>query len=165
MSHPIQIAPCRTFHPTKHTQESKYARHSRLGDWDYVVHIKSDRAGAAQYLIFNLLGLFQTYYFYIGFPTQLLMPLQPRRWMKQRDPRGLELQRIQRNQDVDKIHTTSSWGNLVNSCSDTLLFPQSYCHQLSHQLISSVWSGLFKKEGGGLGGLHFNPFSYKTVVR
>lgn len=138
MSHPIHTAPCQTFHPTKHTQASKYARHSRLGDWDCVVHIKSDRAGAAQHLIFDLLGLSQSYYFYIGFPTQLLVPLQPCRQMKQRNPRGLELQRIQGNQNVDNIHTKSSWGNLVNSCSDTVLFPQSYCDQLSHQLISLI---------------------------
>lgn len=76
-----------------------------------------------------------------------------------------KLQRTQGNQDMDKIHTKSSWGNQVYSCSDTLLFPQSCCQQLSHLLISSVWSGLFKKEGGGLGGINFNPFPYIIVVR
>lgn len=69
---------------------------------------KSDRAGAAQYLIFNLLGLSQSYHFYVGFPTLLLVPLQPCRQTKQRNARGLELQRIQGNQDVDNIHIKSS---------------------------------------------------------
>jgi len=70
----------------------------------------------AQYLIFNLLGLPQHFYFYTGFPAHLLVPRQPYRQKKYRYPRGLELQKIQGSQDVDEIHVERIWGNLDESC-------------------------------------------------
>lgn len=39
--------------------------------------------------------------------------------------RGLELQKIQGNQDADAIHVKRIWGNLGKSCKEIFLFPQS----------------------------------------
>lgn len=63
----------------------------------------------AQYLIFNL-GLSQNFYFHTGFPAQLLVPSEPYRQKKWRNPRGLEPHKIQGNQDVDAIHVKKDLG-------------------------------------------------------
>lgn len=50
MSHPIQTAPCQTFHPTKRTLRSKYARHSRLGNWDLLCWAHITRQGRSCFI-------------------------------------------------------------------------------------------------------------------
>lgn len=54
MSHPIQTAPCQTFHPTKHTLGSKYARHSRLGNWDWLCWVHIIRQGRSCFVLSTL---------------------------------------------------------------------------------------------------------------
>lgn len=115
--------------------------------WDYVVYIKSDRAGATQYLIFNLLNISKLLFLY-WLSVQLLVSLQPCRQTKQRNPRT--------PLSCRECKGISSWGSLVNSYSDTFVSPE-----LLSPVTSSARSGLFKEEGG----LHFNPLSYKIVVR
>lgn len=66
----------------------------------------------AQYLIFNPMGLSQNFCFYIGFPAQLLVPRQPYKQKKYRNPRGLVLHKIPGNQNVDATHVKRIWGNL-----------------------------------------------------
>lgn len=178
MSHPIQTAPCQTFHLTKHTLGSKYARHSRLGNWDLLcwAHIIRHELFCVQYLILNLLGLSQNFYFYLGFPTQLLVLKQPYRQKKQRNLRGLERRKSKGIGMWMQLMWTGFWETWGRAAMRYFCFPSVVLTTLRGHLvkrrekntfilISPVLSVLFEEESGGLGGLPFTPFSYKTLVR